>query len=51
MDVVIGPPARLSEWIKAWEDGKDSYDKLDNNTEMSQSLRASFLRTGGNVTD
>lgn len=42
-----GPPRRLLEWIKAWEDGVDNYDDLDDDTEMSQSLRASFFGRGG----
>jgi hypothetical protein len=46
-----GPPAKLREWLRAWEGGQDSYDELDDNKEMLQSLRASFFRTGGNVTD
>jgi hypothetical protein len=42
-----GPPANLLEWIKEWEQGKDDYDELDDNSEASESLRASFFGRGG----
>jgi hypothetical protein len=42
-----GPPAKLPEWIKAWEDGVDDYDHLDGDIEMDQRSRTSFFRRGG----
>lgn len=41
-----GPPARLDDWIRHWEQGKDEYEELNDNTELSQSLRAGFFRRG-----
>jgi transposase InsO family protein len=46
-----GPPAKLPQWLQCWEHGKDSYEDLDDNTEMPERLRASFFRRGGDVTD
>lgn len=45
-----GPPRHLLDWIKAWEDGLDSYDDWEDSTEMLASLRTSFFKRGGNVT-
>jgi len=42
-----GPPRALAAWTKAWEDGVDDYDYLDDDTIASQSSRASFFRRGG----
>lgn len=42
-----GPPKALGAWTKAWEDGIDDYDYLDDDTVASQSSRASFLQKGG----
>ena len=42
-----GPPKRLNDWVQAWDDGRDSYDELDDDTEMPQSLRTDFFRKGG----
>jgi transposase InsO family protein len=42
-----GPPAKLPQWLKAWEDGEDDYDHLDGDKEMDQRSRASFFRRGG----
>jgi len=42
-----GPPSKLPEWIKAWEDGVDDYDYLDSDKEMDQRSRTSFFRRGG----
>ena len=41
-----GPPRRLDEWIRSWEKGIDDYDELDDNSELSPSLRAGFFRRG-----
>ena len=45
-----GPPRKLESWQKAWEDGREDYDDLDDDLPMSTRLRASFFRGGGNVT-
>ncbi len=45
-----GPPRLLDQWIKGWEDGLDSYEDLEDSTEMPTSLRASFFKRRGNVT-
>lgn len=45
-----GPPKRLPDWIKAWEDGADNYDELDDDKPMAKRLRAAFFRGGGDVT-
>jgi transposase InsO family protein len=42
-----GPPRMLNQWLEAWEDGKEDYDDLEDNTVGSQSLRTSFFRRGG----
>jgi transposase InsO family protein len=42
-----GPPAKLNDWIRKWEEGEDSYEELEDSTEMSKSLRASFFQRGG----
>ena len=42
-----GPPRRLNEWIKAWEDGVDDYDALDDDRLIATRLRASFFQRGG----
>src|SRR6266536_2958901 len=42
-----GPPRRLNEWIKAWEDGVDDYDALDDDRPIATRLRASFFQRGG----
>lgn len=45
-----GPPARLEEWIKAWEDGLDDYEHLNDDRPMTGPLRTAFFRRGGDVT-
>ena len=42
-----GPPRKLEEWIKQWEDGVDEYNHLDDDKELPPSLRADFFRRGG----
>lgn len=42
-----GPPKALLGWIKAWEDGIDNYDNLEDNTAMNASSRTSFFERGG----
>jgi hypothetical protein len=45
-----GPPRILDAWQQAWEDGKDEYEDLQDDTPMFTRLRASFFKRGGNVT-
>jgi len=42
-----GPPARLLEWIRAYDDGIDNYDDLEGDLAMDTRSRASFFRRGG----
>jgi hypothetical protein len=42
-----GPPARLLDWIKAYNEGIDDYDYLDDNSAMDARSRASFFGRGG----
>jgi transposase InsO family protein len=42
-----GPPKRLSEWLQAYEDGKDDYEELDDDTPLPTRLRTSFFQAGG----
>lgn len=42
-----GPPARLEEWIRAFEDGVEDYDNLEDDKPMSESSRTSFFQKGG----
>lgn len=42
-----GPPASLSDWTKAWEDGIDDYDDIGTDKMASKSSRASFFQKGG----
>ena len=42
-----GPPRNLPSWIRAWEQGRDSYEELDDDAVMPTRLRASFFRRGG----
>jgi hypothetical protein len=42
-----GPPRRLGDWIKAYENGLDSYEELEDSADASTSLRASFFSKGG----
>ena len=48
---LLRPLAKLREQIKVQEDKRDLYNELDDDREMSQSLRASFFKTGGNITN
>ena len=43
---LLGPPARLDDWIRKWEAGEDSYEELEDSTEIAGSLRASFFQRG-----
>lgn len=45
-----GPPRKLPEWLKAYEEGKDDYSELEDNKPMNQSSRARFFKGGGSVT-
>jgi hypothetical protein len=45
-----GPPARLLDWIKAYDKGIDNYDYLEDNSAMDARSRASFFRGGFDVT-
>ena len=38
-----GPPAGINSWIKAYEDGREDYGELENNSTMDAKLRASFF--------
>ena len=42
-----GPPAKLWEWLEAWEKGLDSYEDLDDSKAMNKSSRASFFKRRG----
>jgi hypothetical protein len=42
-----GPPARLLEWIKAYDKGIDNYDYLEDNSATDTRSRASFFKRGG----
>lgn len=42
-----GPPANLEKWLKAYNEGIDNYDSLDNDLVASQSSRTSFFRREG----
>jgi hypothetical protein len=39
----------LQDWIKMYEDGVGLYDKLEDNTEIANSLKASFFTKGKGV--
>ena len=38
-----GPPRLLEEWTRAWREGRDDYDKLEDNQLMTKDLRVSFF--------
>ncbi|KAI0992850.1 hypothetical protein K3495_g15334 [Podosphaera aphanis] len=42
-----GPPARLMEWIKAWDEGVDNYEMLEGNRPMDTISRTRFFQGGG----
>ena len=42
-----GPPTNLALWTKAWEDGLDDYDHLDNDAPVDTRSRTSFFKKGG----
>jgi hypothetical protein len=42
-----GPPAKLEQWLQAYEEGRDSYEELEDDKAMPTRLRASFFRRGG----
>lgn len=42
-----GPPKMLEKWIKAWEDGKDEYDDLDDSKVSTKAARTKFFRKYG----
>ena len=44
-----GPPARLQDWLDAFQAGKDDYEDLHGSQECTKASRASFFRRGGNV--
>ena len=44
---LLGPLARLLEWIRAYDDGIDNYDDLEGDLAMDTRSRASFFRRGG----
>jgi transposase InsO family protein len=45
-----GPPRSLLAWLKAWEDGEDDYDELDDDAAMDKASRRAFFGGGGGVT-
>ena len=45
-----GPPLKLKEWIKAWEDGLNKYKHLNDDRPMTGPLRTAFFRGGGDIT-
>ncbi len=42
-----GPPKRLREWVKRWEQGDESYENLEDSTEKPARLRASIFQRRG----
>jgi len=42
-----GPPANLSLWLQAWEDGVDNYNYLNSNKPALARSRMSFFGGGG----
>jgi hypothetical protein len=42
-----GPPRKLRDWLQAYDEGRDSYEDLDDDKPMSTRLRASFFVEGG----
>jgi hypothetical protein len=42
-----GLPKKLVDWIRAWEDGIEDYNDLDNDSIMPTRLRISFFQEGG----
>lgn len=42
-----GPPRRLRDWLQAYEEGRDTYEELDDDKPMLARLRASFFEEGG----
>lgn len=45
-----GPPANLPQWIKAYEEGREDYSELEDDSAMDRRLRTAFFKEGGNVT-
>jgi transposase InsO family protein len=43
----VGPPKKLLDWMKAWEQGLEEYEELDNDEPMDKRSRASFFRKEG----
>ena len=43
----FSPLKLLEEQISAWKEGRDNYNKLEDDNPMSKDLRASFFRKGG----
>jgi hypothetical protein len=41
-----GPPVRLLDWIKAYDEGIDNYDDLEDNSAVDTRSRASFFWEG-----
>jgi transposase InsO family protein len=42
-----GPLMLLEEWTKAWKDGRDDYDELEDDRPMTKDSRTSFFQKGG----
>jgi hypothetical protein len=45
--ILPGPLINLQLWLRAWEDGTDDYDYLDNNKPALACSRSSFFQRGG----
>jgi hypothetical protein len=43
----LGPPKRLADWVRAWEDGTEDYNDLDDDSILPTRLRTSFFQGGG----
>ena len=44
-----GPPTKLPQWIEAYENGRDNYNELEDDSTMDSRLRAAFFERGGSV--
>ncbi|KAI0993657.1 hypothetical protein K3495_g14527 [Podosphaera aphanis] len=45
-----GPPVNLPIWIQAYNDGRDDYSELQNDSAMDRRLRAAFINQGSTMT-
>lgn len=42
-----GPPANLPQWITAYEEERDDYSELEDDSAMNKRMRAAFFKGGG----